>query len=114
MEFTALPKLRSPACPPASKAPLHQGISYGSAGHTFQRQKIRQYFRRRPPLGAPDIDGWRGREHMAWMFINHDIVFQELVRTEIILPYITNDFLQLYDRSMRAGRLWIDKHAGSS
>ena len=28
---------------------------------------IRQWFRRRPALGAPDIDGWQGREHIAFM-----------------------------------------------
>ena len=28
---------------------------------------IRQWFRQRPALGAPDLDGWQGREHIAFM-----------------------------------------------
>ena len=38
----------------------------------FSLKKIRQYFRNRKPLAAADVDGWRGREHLAWMFMNDD------------------------------------------
>ena len=62
----------------------------------FSVKKIRQYFRNRKPLASPDVDGWRGREHLAWMFMNNDTEFQELIRTEFLLPYLTNEFLQIY------------------
>ena len=38
----------------------------------FSIDKIRKYFQRRPALGAPDIDGWRGREHIARLLTNKD------------------------------------------
>jgi len=36
----------------------------------FSVKKIRQYFARCAPLSAQDasVDGWRPREHIAWMF----------------------------------------------
>ena len=34
--------------------------------------KIREYFRRRPAVGAPDIDGWQGREHVAFILMDDD------------------------------------------
>ena len=40
------------------------------------------------------------------MFTNNDIEFQELVRTEPILPYLTNDFLQLYAEEIAGGLLF--------
>ena len=38
----------------------------------FSLSKIRNYFRTRPALGAADIDGWRGREHVSFLFQNND------------------------------------------
>ena len=43
---------------------------------------------------------------MTWMFTNDDIEFQELIRTELILPYLTNDFLQLYAEEIAGGLLF--------
>ena len=37
---------------------------------------IRQWFRQRPALGAPDIDGWQGREHIAFMLKDNDEDFR--------------------------------------
>ena len=65
-------------------------------GKHFSLKKIRHYLRNRKPLAAADVDGWRGREHLAWMFINDDTEFQELIRTEFLLLYLTNEFLQIY------------------
>ena len=38
----------------------------------FSVEKIRKYFQRRPALGAPDIDGWCGREHIAKLPPSHE------------------------------------------
>ena len=39
----------------------------------------RAYFRKRPPLGAPDPDGWRGREHVSHFFLNDDAEAQQRI-----------------------------------
>ena len=69
-------------------------------------KKIREYFRRRPPLGAPDIDGWRGREHIAFMLMDDDEDFHELFRTHLILPHVHNDFLAQYSKERAGGHLF--------
>ena len=50
----------------------------------FSLKKIRQYFRNRKPLVAADVDGWRGREHLAWMFMNNDTEFH--IEFEGLMP----------------------------
>ena len=50
--------------------------------------KIRKYFRTRPALGAADIDGWRGREHVFYLFQNNDHELHQLIIDELILPYV--------------------------
>ena len=72
----------------------------------FSLKKIRQYFCKRKPLAAADVDGWRGREHLAWMFTNDDTEFQELIRSEFLLPYLTNEFLQIYAKENAGGLLF--------
>ena len=72
----------------------------------FSLKKIRQYFRNRKPLAAADVDGWRGREHLAWMFMNNDTEFQELIRKEFLLPYLTNEFLEIYAKDNAGGLLF--------
>ena len=39
----------------------------------FNLRDTRSYFRKRPALGAPDPDGWRGREHVSHLFLNDDV-----------------------------------------
>ena len=40
-------------------------------------RETKVYFRKRPALGAPDPDGWRGREHASFFFQNDDADAQE-------------------------------------
>lgn len=68
--------------------------------------KIRNYFRRWPALGAPDIDGWRGREHLAFMFLNDDHDFHARVRHHLILPYLYNSFIPQYAAERAGGHLF--------
>ena len=53
--------------------------------------KIRKYFRTRPALGAADIDGWRGREHVFYLFQNNDHELHQLIIDELILPYVLDN-----------------------
>ena len=61
---------------------------------SFSIKKIRQYFARCAPLSAQVVDGWRLREHIEWMFNDGDEMFHDLIRTQLILPYIKGDFYE--------------------
>ena len=39
-------------------------------GDTFSIRNVSAYLRKSPALGAPDPDGWRGREHVLPLFLN--------------------------------------------
>ena len=59
----------------------------------FSVSKVRKYFRTRPALGAADIDGWRGREHVRYLFQNNDSELHELIIDELISPYVLGEFV---------------------
>jgi len=61
---------------------------------SFAIKKIRQYFARCAPLSAQDVDGWSPREHIAWMFNDGDEMFHDLIRTQLILPYVQGDLYE--------------------
>jgi len=61
--------------------------------HSFSIKKIGQYLRTCKPLSAQDADGWRGREHVGWQFLDGDSTLQESLCTHLILPKILGDFL---------------------
>jgi len=63
---------------------------------SFSIKKIRQYFARCAPLIAQDVDGWRPREHIAWMFNDGDEMFHEIFCTQLILPYVKGNFFEGY------------------
>ena len=69
----------------------------------FSLKKIRQYFRNRKPLAAADVDGWRGREHLAWMFMNNDTEFQELIRKELLCRISPTNSCRSMPRTMQEG-----------
>jgi hypothetical protein len=59
----------------------------------FSVSKVRKYFRTFQALGAADIDGWRGREHVLSLFTNNDTELHRLILDELIFPYVTGEFL---------------------
>ena len=63
------------------------------------------YFRKRPPLGAPDPDGWRGRELISPLFLNDDTDAQERIIKHFLLPYAKGDFHPSYLHEHAGGRL---------
>ena len=54
----------------------------------FSTTKIRKFFQSQSPCGAPDIDGWQCHEHWLPMLMNDDKELHELIRTELILPFV--------------------------
>jgi len=59
---------------------------------SFSVKKIEQYYARCSPLSAQDVDGYRPRVHIMWMFNDGEKMFHDLIRTQLILPYIKGDF----------------------
>jgi hypothetical protein len=59
----------------------------------FSVKNARKYFRTCQALGAADIDGWRGREHALYLFMNNDTELHQLILDELIFPYIMGEFL---------------------
>ena len=76
---------------------------------SFSIKKIEQYFRTCKPLSAQDADGWRGREHVGWLFSDGDSALQELLRTHLILPNILEDFLADHLDGIAGGRMFALK-----
>ena len=54
----------------------------------FSADNIRKYFARSPPLSAQDADGWRPREHIAFLFSEEDEEFQNLIRKCMVMPFV--------------------------
>ena len=55
---------------------------------------------------AQDADGWRGREHVGWLFADGDSTLQGLLRTHLILPHILGDFLADHFDEIAGGRMF--------
>ena len=73
---------------------------------SFSIKKIRQYFARCAPLSAQNVDGCRPREHIAWMFNDGDEMFHELIRTQLILPYVKGDFYERHLSEVAGGKFF--------
>ena len=71
----------------------------------FRVSHVRTHFRTRPALGAPDPDGWRGREHVSWLFMNDDDEAQQRIINNLMLPYATGDFHPDYLHEHAGGRV---------
>jgi hypothetical protein len=65
----------------------------------FSVTEVRKYFRTFQALGATDIDGWRGREHVLYLFTNNDTELHQLMIDELIFLYVMGEFLPLSART---------------
>jgi len=74
---------------------------------SFSIRKIRSYMRQCVALTAPDAEGWRAREHVGWMFSDQDTQFQQLIRTHLVLPYVTGDFFPGHMANVAGGRCLV-------
>jgi len=82
--------------------------------HSFSIKKIGQYFCTCKPLSAQDADGWRGREHVGWLFSDGNSALQELFRMHLILPNILGDFLAGHFDEIAGGRMFALVKANNS
>ena len=81
---------------------------------SFSIKKIRQYFARCAPLSAQDVDGWKPREHIAWMFNDGDEIFHDLIRTQLILSYVKGDFYEGYLSEPAGGKFFALEEPNNS
>jgi len=58
----------------------------------FSVDNIREYFACSPPLSAQDADGWRPREHVAFLFSEVDEEFHNLIRKHRVMPFVIGNF----------------------
>ena len=65
---------------------------------------IRKYYARSPPLSAQDNDGWRPREHVAFLFSEDDEEFHNLIRKHMVLPFILGDFFPDHSEEVAGGK----------
>jgi len=82
--------------------------------NSFSIQKIGQYFRNCKPLSAQDADGWRGREHVGWLFADGDPTLQKLLCTHLFLHNILGDFLAENLDEIVGGRMFALERANNS
>jgi hypothetical protein len=72
----------------------------------FSVTKVRKYFRTFQALGAADIDDWRGREHVLYLFTNNDTELHQFILDELIFPYDTGEFLPQFLTELAGGLLF--------
>ena len=69
-------------------------------------KKARKHFRNCHALGAADINGWRGREHALYLFMNNDAELHQLILDELIFLYIMGKFLAQFLPEIAGGLLF--------
>ena len=72
-----------------------------------QCHKSSKYFRTCQALGAADIDGWRGREHVLYLFTNNDTELHQLILDELILPSVMGELLPQFLPELAGGLLFV-------
>jgi len=72
----------------------------------FSVTKVGKYFRNCQALGATDIDGWRGREHILYLFTYNDTELHQLIIDELIFPFVMGEFLSLFLPELAGGLLF--------
>jgi len=70
----------------------------------FSVDNIRKYNARSPPLSAQDADGWRPREHVAFLFSEGDDELHNLIRKHMIMPFILGDFFPCHSEEVAGGK----------
>jgi len=78
----------------------------------FSVDNIRHHFARSPSLSAQDADGWRPREHVAFLFSE----FHNLIRKHMVMPFITGDFFPGQSEEVAGGKYFalVKPNAGGA
>jgi len=74
------------------------------AEENFSVDNIRIYFARSPPLSAQDVDGWRPREHVAFLFSEDDEEFHNIIRKHMVMPFVLGDFYPGHSEEVAGGK----------
>jgi len=69
----------------------------------FSVDNIRKYFARSPPLSAQDVDGWRPREHFAFLSSEDDDEFHNLIRKHMVMSFVLGDFYLGHSEEVAGG-----------
>jgi len=51
-----------------------------------------------------DCDGWRPREHVAFLFAEEDEEFHNLIRKQMVMPFILGDFFPGHSEEAAGGK----------
>jgi len=70
----------------------------------FSVDNICKYFARSPPLSAQDADGWRPREHVAFLFSEDDEEFHNLIQKHMVMLFILGDFFLGHSEEVAGGK----------
>ena len=70
----------------------------------FSVDNIRKYFARSPPLRAQDVDGWRPREHVAFLLGEDDEELHNLNRKHMVMPFVLGDFYPGHSEEVAGGK----------
>ena len=78
------------------------------AAERFSVDNIRKYFARSPPLSAQDADGWSPREHVTFLFSEDDEEFHNLIRKQMVMPFVLGEFYPGHSEEVAGGStlLW--------
>jgi len=70
----------------------------------FSVDNIRKYFARSPPSSAQNADGWRLREHVAFLFSEDNEEFHNLIRKHMVMPFILGDLFPGHSEEVARGK----------
>ena len=62
------------------------------------------------------VDGWRPREHVAFLFSEDNEEFHNLTRKHIVMPFITGDFFPGHGEEVAGGKYFalVKPNAGGA
>jgi len=55
-------------------------------------------------LSAQDVDGWRPREHVAFLFSEDNEEFHNLIRKHVVTPFVLGDFYPGHSEEVAGGK----------
>jgi len=77
------------------------------AEEQFSGVNIRKYFACSPPLSAQDVDDWRPREHVSFLFSEDDEEFHNLIRKHMVMPFVLGDIYPGHSEEVARGKYFV-------
>jgi hypothetical protein len=99
---------------------LGRGGRHSSKEQIFQRHKSSKIFSQLPSAWSTDIDGWRGREHILYLFTNNDTELHPLETSSswgnfslFFCPNLRGAFCLRFSRKMAVFALFCVGQSGA-